>query len=169
MPLILEIQNYATSGRTASQTVVTGEAIGQLLPRSWQIDTHTLSLETPWGERVEESLQLTGQYLRWSYGNTEHSGVYRAEARLKSGNTQTTVFVANPPVAESDIRPWNFVGFVERVLPQAKYVSELESLRITPTNVSSALRASPLSRWLLCFVLVVLLGELYLGRHTPGT
>ncbi|HOP76486.1 MAG TPA: BatA domain-containing protein [Thermogutta sp.] len=169
VPLIQEIQNYATSGRTASQTVVAGEAIGQLLPRSWQIDRHRLSLEPPWGERVEESLQLTGQYLRWSYANTEHSGIYRAEARLKSGNTQTTVFVANPPVAESDIRPWNFVGFVERVLPQAKYVSELESLRITPTNVSSALRASPLSRWLLCFVLVVLLGELYLGRHTPGT
>lgn len=169
VPLILEIQNYATSGRTAAQTVVAGERIGQVFPRSWQIDMQTVYIDTPWGERLEEGLQLAGQYLRWSYAETEASGVYRAETPLTSGSSQTAVFVANPPVAESDIRPWNFVGFAQRVLPQVKCVSEVESLRMTPTNVSSAARASPLSRWLLYFVIVVLLGELYLGRHTPGT
>ncbi len=169
VPLILEIQNYATSGRTAAQTVVTGERIGQVFPRSWQIDMQSVYLETPWGERLEEGLQLAGQYLRWSYAETEASGIYRAETRLTSGGSQTAVFVANPPVAESDIRPWNFVGFVEGVLPQVKCISEVESLSTTPTNVSSAAKASPLSRWLLCLVIVVLLGELYWGRNTPGT
>jgi len=168
VPLILEIQSYATSGHVEARTVTAGDSIGQILPRAWQVGSDKVAIDTPKGERVEESLGLVGKHVRWSHADTEYTGVYRTETRTPSGTSQISLFAANPPLAESDVRQWDFPFFVEQVLPGASCVSESEPQRIVPADFKSAPRASPVSRWLLYFVIAVFLCELYLGRQTPG-
>jgi len=168
VPLILEIQNYATSGRVEARTVTAGDSIGQIFPQAWQLSTNEVTIDTPKGERIEESLKLVGKYVRWSYADTESSGVYRAETRTPSGALQASLFAANPPPTEAEVGRWDFPFFVEQVLSGATCVSESESHKIVPGDFKSAPRTSPVSRWLLYFVIAVFLCELYLGRQTPG-
>lgn len=169
VPLILEIQDYATSGRSEARTVVTGDSIGQIFPKGWSIDAEKIIITPPRGETMEQSLNLTGQHLRWSFADTDSCGVYRVEMRSSSGSPQISLFAANPPTEESDVTPWNFRAFVEATIPEARCVSETELSGIVLSSFKSAPRGSPLSRWLLILAIVVLLGELYLGRQTPGT
>lgn len=168
VPLILEIQDYASSGRSEARTIVTGDSIGWVFPKGWLADVEKVTITPPRGEPREQSLSLTGQHLQWSFTDTVYCGVYRAEARSSSGSSRISLFAANPPIEESDVNPWNFRDFIESAIPEARCISESELSGIVPSESKSAPRGSPLSRWLLSLAVVVLLCELYLGRQTPG-
>ncbi|MGQ9504652.1 MAG: BatA domain-containing protein [Thermogutta sp.] len=169
VPLILEIQDYVTSGHSEARTVVAGQSIGQVFPSGSSIGTEKAIITTPQGKQMEHSLNLVGQQLRWSFADTEYSGVYRAEIRSSADSSVVSLFAANPPPDESDITPWNFPAFVETAFPKARCVSAAELSGIFSSDFRSVPRGSPLSRWLLFCVIVLFLGELYLGRQTPGT
>lgn len=169
VPLILEIQDYVTSGHSEARTVVAGQSIGQVFPSGSSIATEKVIITTPQGKQTEQSLNLVGQQLRWSFADTEYSGVYRAELRSSVDSSVVSLFAANPPPEESDVTPWNFPAFVETVFPKARCVSAAELSGIASSDFRSAPRGSPLSRWLLFCVIVLFLWELYLGRQTPGT
>jgi len=169
VPLILEIQDYATSGRSEARTVVTGDSIGQVFPKGMLIDMEKVVIAAPRGEPTEQSLSLTGQHLRWLFTDTVYCGVYRVETRSSSGSSQISLFAANSPIEESDVNSWGFRNFIEATIPKARCVSESELPEIVPSDFRSVPRGSPLSRWLLSLAVVILLCELYLGRQTPGT
>lgn len=99
VPLVQEILALAVRGQMAEHNVQVGQAIGDSLQA--MANRPAVSVTTPAGAREEVRMALDSQVSRWSYADTQQSGVYRVE--LGAPVSRDEAFAVNVDTSESDL------------------------------------------------------------------
>jgi hypothetical protein len=152
VPLVQELLSLAIRGQMAQHNVEVGQALGE---EKGELATRaTVTVTNPAGTPEDVRMTLDSQFSHWTYGDTQHSGLYRVE--LGAPISREELFAVNVETAESDL---------SRLAPD-----ELPSQFATQRNASlddatapSVSQRNALHRMLLYAALGLLLVETFLA------
>jgi hypothetical protein len=99
VPIVQEILALAVRGQMAEHNVQVGQALGESLEA--MASRPAVNVTTPSGAHEEVRMTLDAQDSRWSYPDTQHSGMYRVE--LGAPISRNEDFAVNVDTSESDL------------------------------------------------------------------
>lgn len=99
VPLVQELVALAVTGQMSEHNVEVGQTLGESLQA--MPSRAELSVTSPSGAREEVRMTLDAQASRWSYAETQQSGVYRVEVGAPIDRREA--FAVNVNTAESDL------------------------------------------------------------------
>ncbi len=99
VPLVQELVALAVRGQVQDHNVEVGQALGESLEAL--ATRATVGVTDPAGETEDVRLALDGSGSRWSYANTQQSGVYQVQIGEPVGRRED--FAVNVDTAESDL------------------------------------------------------------------
>lgn len=99
VPLVQEILALAVRGQMTHRNVEVGQPIGESLDA--QAARAAIHVINPLGAREEVRVAMDAQSAQWTFGDTQTSGVYRAE--LTAPAKVEEAFAVNVDTAESDL------------------------------------------------------------------
>jgi hypothetical protein len=158
LPLVQEMLARAVTDKFRHRNVLVGDELASSIRDA----TGNLTVTVALGDETERvPVTVDGQQVRWSYGNTMQSGMYRAQYDPPAEPVE--LFAVNVDTRESDPR---------RVVPE-QLPAQWHSAAASPTVRENAPLAAigpadyawPLFRILLGIVLCLLLLESFLARY----
>jgi hypothetical protein len=99
VPIVQELLALAVRGQMNERNLQVGQSLGDSLPA--MATRATVGVTDPAGSREEVRMALDSQSSRWSYADTQQSGVYRVE--LGAPVSRAQAFAVNVDTAESDL------------------------------------------------------------------
>ena len=99
VPLVQELVALAVGGQVADHNVEVGQSLGESLEAL--ATRATVGVTDPAGETEDVRLVLDGSSSRWSYGDTQQSGVYHVSIGAPVGRDED--FAVNVDTAESNL------------------------------------------------------------------
>ncbi|MGD9723693.1 MAG: BatA domain-containing protein [Pirellulales bacterium] len=99
VPVVQEILALAVGGQMNERNLQVGQQLGDALPA--MATRATVGVTNPSGDREDVRMVLDAQVSRWSYADTQQSGVYRAE--LGPPLARELSFAVNVDTNESDL------------------------------------------------------------------
>jgi hypothetical protein len=160
VPLVQELVALAVTGQMAEHNVAVGQALGESLPA--MPSRAEVGVTNPAGAREEVRMTLDVQASRWSYADTQQSGVYRVEVGAPLDRREA--FAVNVNTAESDL-----TKIAPEDLPK-QFATERRT-NLDDPGAPAIRRRSGVHKNLLYAVLGLLFVETFLawrfGRPTP--
>jgi hypothetical protein len=99
VPIVQELLALAVRGQMGERNLQVGGVLGDSLPA--MSTRASVAVTEPDGTREEVRMALESQVSRWSFANTESSGVYRVELGAPLSREQS--YAVNVDTAESDL------------------------------------------------------------------
>jgi hypothetical protein len=167
VPIVQELLAAAVGGKLQERNIEVGQPLASSV-RTLASDVQ-LTVRPPAGEARPSKLESEGDYARWSFGDTDQSGLYVAQFSAPVSRNDT--FAANVDTRESDLTKLDAAELRgEDLWPGINfdYETNWQDLDEGPSGEIS--RRAGLHRWLLVGVLGLLLAETVMawrfGRRT---
>jgi Aerotolerance regulator N-terminal/von Willebrand factor type A domain len=159
VPLVQELVALAVTGQMSEHNVEVGQTLGESLQA--MPSRATVNVTNPAGARDEVRMALDAQVSRWSYSDTQESGVYKVDVGAPIERREA--FAVNVNTAESDL-----TKIAPEELP--KQFATQRQTNLDDMDVPSIRQRSGLHKNLLYVVLGLLFVESFLAwRFGRGT
>jgi hypothetical protein len=167
VPIVQELLAAAVGGKLQERNVEVGQALGNSV-RTLASEVK-LDVRPPVGDVRPLKLESEGDYARWSFGDTDSSGLYVAQFGPPVSRNET--FAVNVDTRESDLTKLEAAELRgEEVWPGINFHYETNWQNLDEAPSGEISRRAGLHRWLLVGVLGLLLTETVLawrfGRRT---
>jgi len=161
VPIVAETLAFVLAGRIRQQNLTVGEPIGGTF---MQPATETsLMVRRPDGRTETIAVRREADEGVWAYTDTLLGGVYAV--RRGGGEGDVQLFAVNVDPRESDLTKLSADQLRQEVWPEVPFVHQTTWEDVQQEPVAQIARPSPLSRWLLYAVLMLLLVETFLARR----
>jgi len=159
LPMIREMAQLASSGRTGQREFLVGQPIHRALPsRAFDID---ISVDEPDGGTTPARVTQTEAVSELQFGDTAISGIYEVNYGLPLSKTE--LFAVNVDPAESDLTSLTRDELAAELLPGIGFDYQTDYQPAAAEAGSPSARVSQLSRGFLYAVLYLLFVELLMA------
>jgi hypothetical protein len=167
LPLVRELLSAAVVGQFEKRNVAVGEALGGVTPLLGA--DARVAVKTPWHSDQQAPVRVLDDHGRWSFSETDESGIYQARVPGAADTAAEMLFAANVDTAESDLSKVSHEDLQSDLLSGVPitYLTSWQGLQDRPAVVS--VQRWYVDAWLLSGVCGLLLLENLLawwfGRH----